>query len=109
MSGQLLVDRLLPSNSRDHSFDVVAYRIEEEGVLHSKRSTVAVFNLITFFAAALERAFRVDAKLGTSGDTGTLIDILTEARSCQRKPLLAKTGWASRGWQADLVWSTGVN
>ena len=99
---------MLSSKSCYHPLDMVAYRIKEERVLHSKRSTVAVFNLITFFAATLERAFGVDAKLGTRGEAGTLIDILTEARSRQRKPLLAKTGGASWGWKAVLVWCTEV-
>ena len=65
MSGELPVDGLLSPKSRHQPLDMVAYRIEEDGVLQPKRSTVAVFNLITFFAATLERALRVSAKLGT--------------------------------------------
>ena len=85
-----------------------AHCIEEEGVLHTKRSTVAIFHLVTFFAAALERALGVGADLRTRREAGTLVDVLTEARGCHGPALLAAAGRTLRGWQAGLVGSTGV-
>ena len=99
----------MTSNPCHHPLDVVTHCIEEERVLHPLRSAVAVFHLVTFFAAALKRALGIGAKLGTRGEAGTLVNVLTEARrSCQRKACLAKTSGASWGREAALGWYTRV-
>ena len=48
------MDRLLTSHPRHHPLDVVAHCIQEERVLHTNRSAVAILHLVTLFTAALE-------------------------------------------------------
>ena len=59
VAGELLVDGLLTPNPSHHPLDVVAHGVEEEGVLHAKRSAAAIFHLIAFFTATLEGSFGV--------------------------------------------------